>query len=804
MNITQLTTCRQGLAVLGLGLLLSATPPTQAQTLLRVDASTPVAEPRSDHLHMGSSLSPVQGRLGVNSRYLTLDGQPWLPVMGEFHYSRVPEASWPAELTKMKAAGLDAVSTYIFWNHHEEVQGVSNWQGNRNLRRFVQLAAQQGLKVMVRIGPWAHGEARYGGMPDWVVDAMPTRRNDPQYLHFVERHFAAIAQQLRGLLWKDGGPVIGVQIENEYNRTGPGRGAEHIATLKALARKVGIDVPLYTVTGWDGAQYPTGEVLPVFGSYPGEPWGTSATELPPYETYVFRFHGRVNGDLGAQTAASLPGTADSEMDRTPFLGAEYGAGLPVMYRRRPVIAADDAGAMLPVQIGSGVNLLGYYMFKGGRNPVGRTTLEESTLTGAYNDVPRINYDFTAPIGPDGQERPAMSRLRPVHAFLHDFGARLAPMVARQPEQVPSGYEDLATPRWAVRSLGDSGFLFFSNHVRQYAMAAQKAVQFEVRLPGGDLKLPSRPVDIADGAYFIWPFNFDMDGTRLDYATAMPIARLDAGRDGIVYVFTASPGMAAEFKLGAQRIEPAPGKLVSVGRSGARDVSLLLLSAEQARQAHVFELGGQRRLVLSEQQLSVEGGQLQLRSMDDPHVRAAIFPALARARVQAPATSRERNDGVFQWIEAELPARTLQARLSLIREAEAVPPVEKGGLSGAAVQPRPEIFRTAGAWRIELPQEPLKGLDDALLEIDFTGDIGRLFAGTEMLDDWYYNGQAWQVGLRANLGKLKQPWSVTVLPLRADAPIYIDRAHRPDFKGQQQIALVQQVRIRPIYRVSIAP
>ena len=420
---------------LGLALLLAGLQPLAgADTVLKVDARATAPAPLSGHLQLGAARSPQGVALAANSQYLTRDGQPWLPVMGEYHYTRAPAAQWDTQLRLMKAAGIDIVASYVFWNHHQEQPGAFNWKGNRDLRRFVQLAQAAGLKVVVRLGPWAHGEARYGGIPDWVVDKMPTRSNDAEYLRHVERLYAEIGQQIRGLLWKDGGPVVGVQLENEYNLRGPGRGEDHIRSLKALALKAGMDVPLYTVTGWDGTVYPSGEVLPVFGGYPDEPWATSTTELPPKETHAFRFDTRVSGDLGAQTKSHQPGTAETDKDKVPFLGAEYGAGLPAMYRRRTLVSADDIAAMLPAQLGSGVNLLGYYMFHGGRNQVGAggTGLEESSLSGGYNDTPRISYDFQAPLGPDGQQREVLTRLRPFHLFLRDYGARLAPMTVRQP------------------------------------------------------------------------------------------------------------------------------------------------------------------------------------------------------------------------------------------------------------------------------------------------------------------------------------------------------------------------------------
>ena len=287
--------------------------------------------------------------------------------MGEMHFTRIPSQYWDEELGKMKAAGIDIVATYIIWNHLEPVEGKINWKGDRDLRRFVTLCAKHGLKVFLRPGPWAHSEARFGGIPDWVTNAVPARTNDPVYLRYVARYWGEIAKEVKGQLWKDGGPVIGLQIENEYNLTGPGQGREHIAALKKLAVKLGFDVPLYTVTGWDNTIYPHHEVTPVEGGYPDQPWGLSTQKMAPSETYAFRYRSRVRGDLGAETANTTAGDADSDTPHTPFLGAEFGGGVPTMYRRRPIIAPDDIAAMLPVELGSGVNLYGYYMFHGGQN-----------------------------------------------------------------------------------------------------------------------------------------------------------------------------------------------------------------------------------------------------------------------------------------------------------------------------------------------------------------------------------------------------------------------------------------------------
>lgn len=90
------------------------------------------------------------------------------PIAGEMHYSRIAAERWDTELAKMAAAGIDVVSTYVFWNHHEEREGEWDFSGNRNVRRFVELCARHGLHVIVRLGPFCHGEVRNGGLPDWL------------------------------------------------------------------------------------------------------------------------------------------------------------------------------------------------------------------------------------------------------------------------------------------------------------------------------------------------------------------------------------------------------------------------------------------------------------------------------------------------------------------------------------------------------------------------------------------------------------------------------------------------------------
>lgn len=158
-------------------------------------------------IRAAAACGPDGGTLGATNRFLTRDGSPWIPIAGEMHYSRIAAERWDAELAKMAAAGIDVVSTYVFWNHHEEREGEWDFSGNRNVRRFVELCARHGLHVIVRLGPFCHGEVRNGGLPDWLYGkSYEVRSLDAGFLDAVRGLYAHIAQQLRGLYFKDGGP----------------------------------------------------------------------------------------------------------------------------------------------------------------------------------------------------------------------------------------------------------------------------------------------------------------------------------------------------------------------------------------------------------------------------------------------------------------------------------------------------------------------------------------------------------------------------------------------------------------------
>ena len=350
-----------------------------------------------------------------NSECLTCNDRPILPIMGEFHFSRYPEGEWKTALKKMQQGGVDIVAAYVFWIHHEEAEGEWDFSGRRNLKAFLNCCQEAGMKVWLRIGPWAHGECRNGGFPDWLVKKekrgeLALRTDDPEYLKYVDIFFTKIAEQADGYMHKDGGPVIGIQIENEYGHAGgPSdreEGMAHMHTLRAMAEEKGLTAPYFSATGWGGAYVPEG-FLPVLGGYVDAPWANHTHELAASENFLFQpFHDDAN--IASDFAEGQSGfTFDTS--KFPYLTAELGGGLQVTAHRRTYPYPEDIEAQTICMLGAGANLIGYYMYHGGVNPDGKySTLQESKATGYANDLPVKSYDFRPACGRTDCRRKAIT------------------------------------------------------------------------------------------------------------------------------------------------------------------------------------------------------------------------------------------------------------------------------------------------------------------------------------------------------------------------------------------------------------
>ncbi|MBV6395761.1 MAG: Beta-galactosidase [Anaerolineales bacterium] len=160
--------------------------------------------------------------LTVSSSQFLLNGQPFRILSGAIHYFRVVPEYWRDRLAKMKAFGLNTVETYAAWNLHEPRPGQFHFDGMLDIVKFVETAGDLGLKVIVRPGPYICSEWDFGGLPSWLLKDphMQVRCAYPPYLAAVDRFFDALLPRLAPLQSTRGGPIIAMQVENEYGSYG--------------------------------------------------------------------------------------------------------------------------------------------------------------------------------------------------------------------------------------------------------------------------------------------------------------------------------------------------------------------------------------------------------------------------------------------------------------------------------------------------------------------------------------------------------------------------------------------------------
>ena len=621
---------------------------------------------------------------------LMVDGQRVVPAMGEVHYSRIPTDEWEAEIRKMKEGGITIIATYVFWNHIEEQEGVFRWDGQRNLRHFIEICQKEGLPVVLRLGPFCHGEVRNGGIPDWMFSKNCKMRDEnPVFLGYVERLYRQIFTQVQGLQWKDGGPVVAAQFDNEYR----GRG-EYLMALKQMATKIGFNLPFYTRTGWPelATPVPFGEMLPLYGDYADGFWERSIEETAGNYYKAFNFKAfRSSTAIATEQLGEQKERLNKGDEQYPYFTCELGGGMMTAYHRRPYLYPEDAYSMAVVKLGSGSNLLGYYMYHGGTNPEGYTHLNETQRTMAtnYNDLPMKTYDFQAPLNEFGQKNPQYYLLRKLHLFMQGWGSILATMEAGFPCKQDISKGDDSFLRWSYRSRNGSGFIFVNNYERLQNLSTKR----NVKLEACDVRLPL--LNIPAGCICIFPVNID----GIKYATAQLVAK----REGKIYLEQIK-GIPTTLAIGDKILRNLKAK----GPEMPVYKNYYLLTSEQA-------------------------GRLFLEDEARPDI--AI------------------NVPVFNKIKEAGPFRTITI-----------------GVNKVAEEPTDEDFDEAAVYTVNLPETSREG---NLLNIDYRGDVARLYVDGKLLDDNFYNGRPFQYALW-RLPEGCTQLEVRILPLQKDMPVYFPR------------------------------
>ena len=639
----------------------------------------------------GTKTNPQGVTFEVDSRGFIVGGKHILPVMGEIHYARVPAAEWKREIQKMRAGGITIIATYCFWIHHEATEGQWDWSGNKDLRRFLQICKEENMPVVLRVGPFCHGEVYQGGFPVWITEKAEAdpknyklRSTAPGFLAATKSLYENIFSQAKGMLWKDGGPVVGVQIENECR--GPWG---YYMTLRDMAIKTGFDVPFMTRTGWpklNGTEE-FGKLLPLYGDYADGFWDRTLDDMPgEYPKAFIMKEQRINANIATETFSKKELTEGDDKAKNssltyPYLTCELGGGMMPAYHRRINMSGDEAMPLAICKLGSGSNLPGYYMYHGGTNPYcAEHTMAETQATKVtnYNDMPYMSYDFQAPLGEMGQPNlNAFHQTRLLHQFLTDWGEMLSLMDV-----------DSLSDHYARRGC----FEFYNDYVR---------------ILNEDGKAYVRPVDM--------PFN----GHSIT-ADAQPFCFI-----GNTLYFIPIKGMTPRVWI--------DGKLVSGAKFQVSGLEIVLLTSDEAMRA--FKIDDKLYFAKKAGNIMYKDGEKIVEE---------------------------------EWkVTKKLGSKNIRK----VKDA-AAPRIVPMGTQKVAAMPTNEDFDNAAVWNLNIKGLPTGS--DAFLKIDYAGDCARVYADGKLVMDNFWNGKPMLVRMSDLAGKNVE---LRILPLRKDAPIYLQKTQK---------------------------
>jgi beta-galactosidase len=179
-----------------------------------------------------------------------LDGKPFQIISGEMHPARIPREYWRHRIRMAKAMGCNTIAVYVFWNYHESTPGVFDFtSGNKDIAAFIRLCKEEGLWVLLRPGPYVCAEWDWGGLPPWLlkIPDIKVRCRDPRYMSAVSRYVTRLSKEIVPLQCDHGGPILMVQVENEYGSYANDKG--YLADLRRLWQQQGVTVPFYTADG---------------------------------------------------------------------------------------------------------------------------------------------------------------------------------------------------------------------------------------------------------------------------------------------------------------------------------------------------------------------------------------------------------------------------------------------------------------------------------------------------------------------------------------------------------------------------
>jgi beta-galactosidase len=329
-----------------------------------------------------------------------MDGQPFQIISGEMHPARIPAEYWKQRIQMAKAMGCNTIAAYIFWNYHESEEGVYDFtSGNHNLKEFFRIVQEEGMWLIVRPGPYVCAEWEFGGIPPYLlrIPDIKIRCLDPRYMAAAERYISKLAEEIKPFMISKGGPILLLQIENEYGSYGNDR--NYLLRLKEVWKQCGIDLPTFTGDG------PTDYMLEA-GSLPG-----SAVGLDSGSTQAdFDLAKKMNPGVPVFSSETYPGWLT-------HWGEEW-------------VKPDTARLLKEVKfLMDNKKSFNLYVIHGGTN-FGFTAGANSGGKGYEPDI--TSYDYDAPVNEQGQPTPKYTALRKLIGSYLPKGKKLPPVPAPVP------------------------------------------------------------------------------------------------------------------------------------------------------------------------------------------------------------------------------------------------------------------------------------------------------------------------------------------------------------------------------------
>ena len=406
---------------------------------------------------------PQSSVIAYDATSFIIHGEKVFLHSGSLHYFRVPPDQWRQRFQLMKQAGINTICSYVPWNFYEPEKGkFTNWSGQRNLAGYVRLAEEMGFYFILRPGPFIHAEWRNGGLPDWLIAegiTVVNRANQPNYLSAVRRWFEAVFNQVRDLQITRGGPIILIQVDNEYGQDWNGKdgGIEYLNHLRDMIRELGMDVPLIDMNLVEET-LASDDFIRAIGAYPINSWMREKRFQPISLKQSF---------------------------------------IKVLQPSQPLIAIETQGAMfvaqnssqkpvLPVHIpeylfwsflAKGVGGINWHTFAGGTNPPGY----QETASDMHWES-GLSYDAQSIVREYGQVSDRYGATKRLGWLSESFNAFFA---ASEPDEnlVESVSPDYVEA--TARSDGESAFIIVRNYATDCSADEQDALKIMTAVMAGE-------------------------------------------------------------------------------------------------------------------------------------------------------------------------------------------------------------------------------------------------------------------------------------------------------------------------------